>query len=527
MPITSKIIVAILVALTLLFSAMYGLLQWSLDRGMLEYVNQRRAAKLSLLVDNLSAYYTSEGNWQEFAPGSRAWRNMIDMSAAGTAYDQQTWSLMAQQTTSADKWKNRRLPPKPAAQDDMEWFDDSFFEPPPRHHQRRPPLKHQGAGGMDWLEDEPFDAPRHPQPKRPGRGIKGMKLTLLDANKQLVRGRYHDDFQLMAIEVEGTTVGWLAAPPAKKVTEGIDVAFVKQQNQVFLGISVVMLSIALLVAIPLSLHLVRPLKRLAAATNELKRGNYDVELDTKGRDELARLARDFQDMAASLQQHDSSRKQWLSDVSHELRTPLSIVKGEIEAMMDGVRPFNRENLQSLEEEILHLQKLINDLHEFSSAAVGALRYHKEELNWQQLIAANLQRHQVALSAQHCQLTLALNAPEAEVWADATRLNQVLDNIITNSLKYTDGDGSMAVSLIQQEHSLVLTIEDSPPGVPDLALPHLFDHLYRVESSRNRQTGGSGLGLALCQKIIEGHNGQICAYHSALGGLAIQITLPRI
>ncbi|RJG50459.1 ATP-binding protein [Motilimonas pumila] len=525
MPITSKIIVAILVALTLLFSAMYGLLQWSLDRGMLEYVNQRRAAKLSLLVDNLSAYYAHEGSWQAFYPKSRNWRNMIDMSSAGTAYDEQAWALISQQSEPPSRRVKRRPPPQRNAADDMDWFDDELFEPPPRRHERRPPPQSSSADEFNSASFEP--PPRRPNSRHKGRGIKGMKLTLLDANKQPVLGRYHDDFQLMPIELSGETVGWLAAPPAKKITEGIDVAFVKQQNQVFLSISLVMLGIVLLVAIPLSWHLVRPLKRLAAATNELKRGNYHVELDTKGRDELARLARDFQDMATSLEQNDSSRKQWLSDVSHELRTPLSIVKGEIEAMMDGIRPFNRDNLQSLEEEIQHLQKLINDLHEFSSAAVGGLRYYKEELNWQALIASNMQRHQVALSAQSCQLQLSLNAPQAEVWGDATRLNQVLDNIISNSLKYTDSQGTLALQLILQGQNVELTIEDSPPGVPDLALPHLFDHLYRVESSRNRQTGGSGLGLALCQKIIAGHNGQVTAYHSSLGGLGIKITLPQI
>ena len=245
-----------------------------------------------------------------------------------------------------------------------------------------------------------------------------------------------------------------------------------------------------------------------------------------GHDELATLALNFNDLAATLEQNEASRKRWLADIAHELRTPLAIVKGELEAMEDGVRPINIRNIASISEEVNHLQSLINDLNELNQAEIGAMRYQKSALNISELLMLNAERHRALLKSHG--LVLSLEIPENKIscWADAKRLNQLLDNLFTNSAKYTDAPGQVICRLVEKPDDVFIYLEDSQPGVSEADLEKLFEHLYRVDSSRNRKTGGSGIGLALCKNIVYAHQGKLSAHASALGGLMIKISLPK-
>jgi two-component system sensor histidine kinase BaeS len=242
-------------------------------------------------------------------------------------------------------------------------------------------------------------------------------------------------------------------------------------------------------------------------------------------DELGQLARDINELASTLAHNDTVRKRWLADTSHELRTPISILKGELEAMLDGVRPVNKAGIQSLHHETLQLQKLVEDLHELNNADIGGLRYYKQSVDLVALLEEQLQRHRPVFDNAGLQLQLSNHPKILNAWVDSSRLHQLLDNLLNNSLKYTTCPGKVQIKLQQQGNNALLVISDSAPGVPDAALDKLFEHLYRVDNSRNRLTGGSGLGLAICRRIVEGHHGTITASHSELGGITITITLP--
>jgi len=295
------------------------------------------------------------------------------------------------------------------------------------------------------------------------------------------------------------------------------------QNLAFIIVGVFVL--IFMVTLPLSRHFVLPITKLKKAVVKLNNGALQTRLEVVGRDELATLARNFNDLAATLEQNEDSRKRWLADISHELRTPLAIVKGEIEAMEDGIRPLDKTGLQSLSEEVAHLQKLINDLNELTNAEIGALRYQKSVLDLTLLLSQSVERHQIILDKEGLLVNIQCSNKPLVVWADETRLNQLFDNIFTNCLKYTDAPGKVFVSLTKHKQKAEIIIEDSAPAVPESALAKLFEHLYRVESSRNRKTGGSGLGLALCKNIVHAHQGSIEEFSSKQGGLAIKITLP--
>ncbi len=367
-----------------------------------------------------------------------------------------------------------------------------------------------------------FFPPPDPDQK-PRRGI-----ALLDSNQQLVAGNEVTEHKTtrIAIQSSGQTVGWLILPQRRHITDGFELRFIEKQTQALLVISIAVLLVSIMIALPLSRHFVRPIKKLAAGALDLTQGRYQLTLDTQRKDELGELARDFKQLANTLQATESNRKRWLANTSHELRTPLAILRGELEAMLDGVRPVSIQNIQSAQQEVLHLAKLVDDLYQLSNADLGSLRYQKTSVDLAELLQLTVNSQQALFSHQGLQLTLQTAITKAPVWADSDRLQQLLNNLLANSQKYTDPEqGVVNITLNSDKDFYFIIIEDSAPGVPDDALQQLFDHLYRVESSRNRDTGGSGLGLAICQQIVAAHDGTIRAEHSELGGLKITVQLP--
>jgi two-component system sensor histidine kinase BaeS len=351
--------------------------------------------------------------------------------------------------------------------------------------------------------------------------------SLLDSNKNLVIGRFNKNASLKAITLKGNIIGYIALSPKEHLTDAFDLSFIKQSQQDLVFTFLTLFVLLAIIAVLLSRHFVTPIKYLERQIRQLNNGDYQVTIDVKGKDELAYLSLHFNDLAKTLEQNKNSRNTWLANISHELRTPVAILKAEIEAMQDGIRTLNIEALTSLAEEINHLQKLIDDLSTLSNAEIGAMHYQKEKIDFWALLDTNLARHQVRAKTLNISLTFTPDTKSIYIWADETRINQLIDNMINNCFKYTQAPGNIIISLQQVNNSAVLTIDDSYPSVPKEALDKLFDHLYRVESSRNRKTGGSGIGLALCKSIVDAHQGKISADNSVHGGLSICCTLPLI
>lgn len=359
----------------------------------------------------------------------------------------------------------------------------------------------------------------------PPRRIPPRALILLDADRQPILGPAHREAEYEPIRVGQRIVGWLGVPVQRQLVDQLDLVFQQSQRRAFLWVGFAGVLLTLGVAWILARTLTRPIEALTRATEALRQGNHGVRLDETRRDELGQLARDFNRLAHTLASHEASRRQWVADISHELRTPLAILRGEIEAMLDGVRPIDRSGLLSIQEEMLHLGKLVDDLHLLSQAEIGGLRYQMQGLELGDLLRAGEPRWRDRLAERH--MTLQMKSPERriQVEGDTTRLLQVLDNLVDNAAKYGRDQGALQIRAWQEGDRAVLLLEDDGPGVPAEALPHLFEHLYRVESSRNRQAGGSGLGLAICKRIIEAHRGTILALPSERGGLQIRLTLP--
>lgn len=327
------------------------------------------------------------------------------------------------------------------------------------------------------------------------------------------------------ILVNNATVGWVISTPIERLTRNADISFAHRQSHISGLIAGLVMLLAAAVAWLIARSLLAPVQRLIVATHHLAAGDFTTRVPPGGHDELGRLARDFNQLAITLEKNEHIRRALVADVSHELRTPLAILRGELEALQDAVRPLTADALTSLQSEVLILNKLVDDLHQLSLSDVGALAYRKESLDAVQLLQLSLAAFRERFNEKQIALRSHLPA-SAMLFGDPSRLTQLFHNLLENSLRYTDHGGVLEVGIQPQDDGLLFYWQDSAPGVSDEQLTQIFERFYRTEGSRNRASGGSGLGLAISQNIVEAHGGQMVAQHSPLGGLRIAILLPN-
>lgn len=354
-------------------------------------------------------------------------------------------------------------------------------------------------------------------------------ISLHDANKKLLLGvsKPNQTLSWMPVTDASQIVGFVSFVKPTVVSRVQDQNFIQHQFKVFSIISLLVLVIATLVATLFARRISRPLTTLAQNAHALASGDYSKKMPVNSRDEIGQLCNSFNQLSETLAANQRSRALWIADISHEIRTPLSVLKVQIEAMQDGIRPINRENLALLYNKTVGMSGLIDDLFELSLSDVGALSYRKQNLAIAPLLRTCIEHYQV--KAQAAGLTLEDqidHSTELRVVADANRLQQLLSNLLENSIRYTHAGGVIAVSLSASETRIRIAVDDSPPGVAADQHNQIFERLYRLESSRSRDTGGAGLGLAICKNIVSAHHGTITAETSPLGGLRIYIDLPR-
>ena len=354
------------------------------------------------------------------------------------------------------------------------------------------------------------------------------RFTLLDAERRRIVGFASPapDAIERAIVVDGLTVGWLVLTPFESVSSGAEKRFADAQARTGWVVGGAAVLLAAAVAFWASRRLLRPVRRVAEATHRLAAGDHSARVpEPGGDDEIGRLARDFNQLALTLQRNEAMRREFMADVSHELRTPLGVLHGELEALEDGVRPLDTQALQSLKGEVTTLHKLVDDLYELSLADVGALSYRKTALDLREILDDTAGSFGERLRSSGLALDLDLPAEPLPAFGDARRLRQLFANLFENSCRYTDAGGALRLQARREGRQMLIDLHDSAPGVRDEHLPRLFERFFRVEPSRSRRSGGAGLGLSICQRIVEAHEGRIQAGPSPLGGLWLRVELP--
>lgn len=485
--IRTKLFIAMFLACLLAIGSMTVLVQARFKSSLLDYVNEQENRSLSQLETQLLEFYRVEKSWQPLHNEPRLWSRLLGSALRSSLFP-----------------ANGEEPP-----DDL--------QPPPHWHTAD---DGHAIGGLP--------PPRSRMMQRMDRYM--ARVVLLDRQHHLVRGneRLSAPQQLRPLMLDGTVIGYLGLYPRSSLTEKVDVDFAERLQRALWIMGILILLVTGLLAFLLARHLGRPIQTLRQGTRQLAAGNYALRMSQHGRDELGELTHDFNQLAARLQQNETARKQWIADIAHELRTPLSILQGEIEALQDGINQPDAGTLASLHQEVSHLQRLVNDLYDLSMSDSGALSYHKESCDLAALLEETLTLHGSMLQEAGLQVdTLGITQQPLIVQGDRQRLQQLFKNLLENSLRYTDKPGQLRVTTRLLRDSAQVCFQDSAPGVPEDALSRLFERLYRVETSRNRATGGAGLGLSICHNIVAAHGGSISASHSPLGGLEICILLPRV
>ncbi|NIG76436.1 two-component system sensor histidine kinase BaeS [Klebsiella sp. Ap-873] len=353
------------------------------------------------------------------------------------------------------------------------------------------------------------------------------KFWVVDQNYQVLVGpreKLPPDGMRKAINVNGQDVGWVIASPIERLTRNTDINFDRQQRRTSWIIVALSSLLAAAATFLLARGLLAPVKRLVDGTHKLAAGDFSTRVAVGSQDELGRLAQDFNQLASTLEKNHKMRRAYMADISHELRTPLAVLRGELEAIQDGVRQFTPESVTSLQMEVATLTKLVDDLHQLSMSDEGALAYQKKSLDIITLLEVVAGAFRSRFESRGLIIRLAL--PEsATIFGDGDRLMQLFNNLLENSLRYTDSGGQLVISGKIVNQQFVMSFDDSEPGVSDEQLGQLFDRFYRAEGSRNRASGGSGLGLSICQNIVTAHGGTLTASHSRFGGVSITVELP--
>lgn len=361
----------------------------------------------------------------------------------------------------------------------------------------------------------------------PSKNYRARFLFYDKDEKVLIGNVAFDNAITRPIILDDELIGYVGLRPINQILQGHTSNFVKQQGEAFLHISAFMLIITALIIWWLAKLLSSPICEMIQTTKRLTLGDYSPRLKNKSNDELGKLAFDLNHLAYTLENARESRKRWVADTAHELRTPLAILRGEIEAMQDGIIPITPESLESLLNETVHLGRLIDDLNQLSMHDTGSMDYKMERFDIMQVLHHSISTMQRTFD--DADLLLKLEASKMKginITADEDRLNQVFSNLMNNSLKYTHSPGELVIKVNETANEVVIQFEDSSPGIGEDEINQVFDRFFRVETSRNRAEGGRGLGLSICRSIVAGHRGEISAYHSPNKGLGIKIVLPK-
>ena len=354
------------------------------------------------------------------------------------------------------------------------------------------------------------------------------RLAVLDADKAFVAGRAPPppEATLRALEVNNRVVGFLAVAPIQAFTEAAELSFQEHQLRILLMSGVLTAALAAVAAVLLTRLFVRPIRIATRSVRQLAGGRYDLVLPQSSRDDIGRLYADINHLAATMANNERLRREYTSDIAHELRTPLAILRGELEAVEDGVRPMNEQTMASLRAELVQLSRLVDALHQLQLADQGALAYRKHDLDLGEVLQEERARFQERYSAAGISVEIHGDETPVVLNADPDQMSRLFSNLFENTLRYTDRGGRLRIELKREDDSVVVDFMDSSPGVSETDRQRIFERMFRAEGSRNRASGGHGLGLAICQKVVAAHRGHIEARHSPLGGVWMHMRFPR-
>jgi len=284
-------------------------------------------------------------------------------------------------------------------------------------------------------------------------------------------------------------------------------------------------AIALVMTFFLSRKILAPVKTLTSAARRLGRGDLSPRVQLKDKGEMGELAKAFNSMAGDLERTEQLRQNMIADAAHELRTPLSNIRGYLEAIRDGLKKPDTDTIRSLDEEATLLSQLVDDLQALSFAEAGELKLDRQAEDIIKLIKQAVAAKQNQVIAKGISISTEVPKKLPSVDVDSRRIGQVLHNLLENAIAHTAESGSIVVTAQKQDSWVKVSVTDTGEGIPAEDLPNIFERFYRVDKSRARATGGSGLGLTIAKRLVEAHGGKIEAQSELGKGSCFSFTLP--
>ncbi|MFA5079899.1 MAG: ATP-binding protein, partial [Dehalococcoidia bacterium] len=328
---------------------------------------------------------------------------------------------------------------------------------------------------------------------------------------------------------ESKTIGFLFVLPLSQSEIGLAALQIiyNQLGGFFLMGAFVAVIVASLITLFLSRRILSPIKELRSAAHRLGRGDFSQRVNISDKSEIGELASTFNSMADNLQRNEQLRQHMVSDIAHELRSPLTNVKGYLEAINDGVMQPDRETITSIFSETVLLSRLINDLQELSLAEAGELKLFLQAEDVSELVKQSVAAIQAKASEKGITLSQEIPAALPRVNIDFLRIKQVLLNLLENALAHTPLGGRINIAVKSDIVFVEISVSDNGEGIPAGEMDNIFERFHRVDKSRSRATGGSGLGLTISRYIIEEHKGKIWARSEVGKGSCFSFTLPTV
>ena len=516
MKIWQKLAIAIVLISTVVVTATFLLSMQSFGKGFLSYINELEKPKIEKVKRRLERDYQRKKSWTFLTLNPEKWGHYVNLPEPRHRGDGRSLAFFEHSMPPRPLDRNHKS--EPLRPPSSPFLPPHLAKgiPPPRPRGNDPQL-HKMA---EREEDEVNKSNGRPK----------EYFSLLNKDLTLIVGQISNTDPALNHEIKykGEVIAYLHVEPFIKLTKELDQRFVEQQQQALIKISLFALLLSLLGAWILARYFHKRLIPLTNVAQDYTAHDYSARIQVTQADELGLLAADLNLLGRTLEKNQTARQQWIADISHELRTPLSILGGELEAIEDGIRPLNKQSMQSLSSEVSHLKKLVEDLYQLSLSDLGALQYSWETLDLGDIIKGSTEHFKTRFA--ECALSVTSTCDHNRplmVSGDSDRLFQLFSNLFENSCRYTNKGGDIKITAERVNDQVVVRIADSSPGVPEDQLKKMFDRLHRVEKSRNRVTGGAGLGLTIVKTIVEAHNGSIYSQAAELGGLEVVITLPIV
>ncbi|NNH39104.1 sensor histidine kinase efflux regulator BaeS [Acinetobacter terrae] len=543
-PIALRLFLTVLLTTLVITTVSLGVLHWTMQKNFARYVADVEMQKLDHVISNLAGVYTVYHDWGN---AIQAQILQIEGTAAPDDYDRLSrWWLRRQYDIALQQryfQENTLLSVSPSlnqAEQSKPVLDAEEL----RMMELNLPSEYQPFEGLKFplssnqnifrtdkkADGAQADSTQNQGKKKqfismPDRLGLSSRLSLYDANKQFVVGEPSDiPVSYRPIMVNDKIVGYLGLKPVLDKDDALSINFFSNQKRYLLLIYGLTFLTSLIAALLLATYFKKPIQRLLNATRELTKGHYQHQVKINRNDELGDLSNEINQLAVILDQHEQSRRQWVADTSHELKTPLAVLQAQIEAMQDGIRKPTPEHFESMLRQVTSLKKLTQDLADLAQAEAQQLTCYLADVNPWDVVQQEVENFKPKFA--QADLSISLQGEGANLQLDIDRFKQIMVNLLGNSIRYTEAGGEVRVHTEQSATHWSVIVDDSPLGLSDEQLARLGERFYRVDDSRTRSTGGTGLGLALSGKIAQALGGKLSFEHSPLGGLRCKLTFPK-